>query len=55
MLKELEPAAIARGRTALMLGAPNSSTTVVPQPSGKKQAVIPRITPIVSSFFKTHL
>jgi hypothetical protein len=55
MVTELEPAAIACGNTERLLGAPNDPTTVVPQPSGEKQAVIPRITPIALTIFKAHL
>lgn len=55
MVTELDPAAIVCGRTALMLGAPSGSTTVLPQPSAKKQTVIPRVAPIAFSIFKTHL
>jgi hypothetical protein len=55
MVTELEPAAIVCGRTWLMLGAPNGSTTFVPQPTNEKHAVIPRVATIAFNLFKTHL
>jgi hypothetical protein len=51
----LEPAAIVCGSTALIVGAPICSTTVLPQPTKARQAAIPTPTPIAFKILKKHL
>ncbi len=51
----LDPAAIVCGRTAVMLGTPSGSTTVLPQPRNEMQVVIPTLTAIAFNTLKTHL
>ena len=55
MVMALDPAVIFCGRTALMLGAPSGSTTVLPQPRKKRPDEIPMLAMIAFDIFKTHL
>jgi hypothetical protein len=55
MVTALDPAVMVCGRTALMLGAPRGSTTVLPQPRKKRPAEIPTLAMTAFDIFKTHL
>jgi hypothetical protein len=55
MVAVVDPAAMVRGRTVLMLGAASACTSVTPQPNVQKQAARPKVTLIAFSIFKTHL